>query len=155
MKATLTPSKIIVLIGTVSTFLICSFQPATKTLDYKDFTIEVPSHWEKVKVQGIDSYVGRFSISANEYAGFDLGRYSSKLEGEDQIYEFTTISNKKAKIVRPKVSGKGLTGVYIDSIGNTPYGRIRFQLNGRNLTAANEELLLTAIKTIKFANTSN
>lgn len=150
MKALLTLPKRYSLLTISALFLICSFQPATKTLDYKQFTIEVPRTWEMVNVQGMDSYVGRFSISETEYAGFDLGRYSNSLDGEDREYEYIMLDHKKAKIVKPKLSGKGLTGVYIDSISNTPYGRIKFQLNGKNLTPTNEKLLLQAIKTIKF-----
>ncbi|WP_316788893.1 hypothetical protein [Pedobacter frigoris] len=133
--------------------LLASCSPkATQLLDFGQFTIKVPKHWQQVKVNGIDSYVGRIKINDQEAAGFDLGAYSNRLNDKDQLYEYLTIDNKKAKIVRPMISGKGTTGVYIDSIGYSNIGRVRFQLSGRNLTTANEELLIKACKTLKFNN---
>jgi hypothetical protein len=37
--------------------LLFSCHKATKRLDFVLFSIEVPKTWEKIKVQGIDSYV--------------------------------------------------------------------------------------------------
>ena len=126
-------------------------QQETKTLDFGAFTIEVPASWKKVKVQGIDSYVGQIKIDDRDVIGFDLGRYSNSLRSENTTAYLDTIDNKSVKLVRPKNSGTGITGNYIDSIGSTKYGKIKFQLSGNNLNPANEELVMKAIKTIKFS----
>lgn len=62
-----------------------------------------------------------------------------------------TIDQRLAKILFPIRSGKGTTGVYIDSVGINPsVGRIRFNLYGTDLNEKNEKDLLNAIRTIKF-----
>jgi hypothetical protein len=67
-----------------------------------------------------------------------------------QKVEWTIIDRKKAKIVRPKKSGQGITGVYIDSLWTSGSGVDKFQLNGQDLNNKNERLLLQAIRTLKF-----
>lgn len=63
---------------------------------------------------------------------------------------FKSISGYNAKIVSPKKSGNGLTGIYIDSLGTSSIGKIKFNLYSLNLNTKNQKELLTAIKTIKF-----
>jgi len=63
---------------------------------------------------------------------------------------WTTIDNKKAKLVQPKKSGLGTTGVYIDSLWTAGSGTDKFQINGQNLKSNNERLFLEAIKTLRF-----
>src|SRR4051812_40320399 len=59
-----------------------------KVLDFGSFSIETPVSWQKVKLQGIDSYVGRISIDAKDALDFNLGPYSNNLtEPEPQIIE--------------------------------------------------------------------
>lgn len=55
---------------------------AQKVLDFGSFTIEVPSSWDKVKMRGIDSYVGQIAIDDTDTLSFDLGWYSSSLTEE-------------------------------------------------------------------------
>ena len=63
---------------------------------------------------------------------------------------FKSISGYNAKIVSSKKSGNGLTGIYIDSLGTSSIGKIKFNLYSLNLNTKNQKELLTAIKTIKF-----
>ena len=91
-------------------------QQDTKILDFGEFTIVVPKSWVTVRAQGIDSYVGGIKIDEQDAVGFDLGKYSNSLRSEDTRVYFDRIDNKVAKIVRPKKSGTGFTGVYLDSI---------------------------------------
>lgn len=63
---------------------------------------------------------------------------------------FEIIDSKKAKIVTPKKTGLGTTGVYFDSLWSAGASADRFQLNGKNLKPENEKLLLKALRTIKF-----
>ncbi|MBT1702299.1 hypothetical protein [Chryseosolibacter indicus] len=62
------------------------------------------------------------------------------------------IDNRRAKIVRPKKTGVGTTGIFIDSLWQAGSAVDRFQMNGKNLKPENEKHLLTAIRTLKFKN---
>ncbi len=66
---------------------------------------------------------------------------------------WSTIDGRRAKIVQPRVSGDGMTGIYIDSVWQAGSGIDRFQMNGRNLTSANQEMLLAAFQTLRFVRT--
>ena len=61
-----------------------------------------------------------------------------------------TIDGRRAKIVYPRISGIGTTGVYIDSLWISGSGVDRFNLYGDNLTPENERKVLKAIETLKF-----
>ncbi|HTD99537.1 MAG TPA: hypothetical protein VK668_09620 [Mucilaginibacter sp.] len=50
------------------------------------------------------------------------------------------------KTIWPKIAGKGVTGIYIHSRSSN----FNFQMNGKNLSAKDQELALKAFKTIKF-----
>jgi hypothetical protein len=183
----------------ISSFIFTSCNRATdkkKTLDFGQFTIEVPSTWDKVKLRGLDSFVGQIAIDETDTLTFDLGWYSSDLvesppfrihdtdkgsevhllnedisTPDSLVYEFvgmttevdintfmkdtaaySIIDNRKAKIVRPKKSGIGTTGVYFDSLWIAGSGIDRFQISGRNLKPDNERLVLEAMKTLRFKN---
>jgi hypothetical protein len=64
-----------------------------------------------------------------------------------------TIDGRKAKIVFPRKSGIGTTGIYIDSLWQSGSDVDKFNLYGDNLKPANEKLLLEALKTLKFHKT--
>jgi hypothetical protein len=53
-----------------------------KTLDFGEFTIDVPSTWQPVRAKGIDSYVGLMTLDHGDTVSFDLGWYSNPLEEE-------------------------------------------------------------------------
>ena len=61
-----------------------------------------------------------------------------------------TIDGRKAKIVFPRQSGVGITGIYIDSLWQRGSDIDRFNLYADNLKPANEKLFLQALKTLKF-----
>ena len=67
-----------------------------------------------------------------------------------QNVSWDTIDNRRAKIVFPRISGNGLTGVYIDSLWQRGSSKTRFNLTGANLKVQNEKDLLNAIKTLRF-----
>jgi hypothetical protein len=162
----------------------------TKTLDFGEFTIDVPSTWQPVKAKGIDSYVGLMTLDHGDTVSFDLGWYSNPLEEEYKfmvengdvylknekestsnsvLFEFygkadtvdiekfkinqvilTTIDGKKAKIIRPRQTGHGMTGIYFDSLWVAGSGTDRFQMNGTDLHPDNEKQLLKAFETLRF-----
>jgi hypothetical protein len=63
---------------------------------------------------------------------------------------FEMIDGYQAKIVEPKLVGDGLTGVYFDSLGVGPMGKLKLQISGFDLTPESNELFLKSIKTIKI-----
>lgn len=63
---------------------------------------------------------------------------------------WTMIDGKRAKIVQPKMTGQGMTGVYFDSLWVAGSGIDRFQMSGTNLHPDNERQLLKAFRTLKF-----
>ncbi|MFS4473971.1 hypothetical protein [Chryseobacterium sp. T20] len=63
---------------------------------------------------------------------------------------YKKIDGYKAKIVEPKKVGKGMTGVYIDSLKTGSIGKIRFNLYGKNLKKESQVELLKAIQTLQF-----
>lgn len=63
---------------------------------------------------------------------------------------YKKIDGYKAKIVEPKQIGKGITGIYIDSLKTESLGKIRFNLYGKNLKKESQTELLKAIQTLQF-----
>ncbi|TZG00113.1 hypothetical protein FW781_09345 (plasmid) [Chryseobacterium panacisoli] len=63
---------------------------------------------------------------------------------------YKKIDGYKAKILEPKKIGKGMTGVYIDSLKTGSLGKIRFNLYGINLNKESQTELLEAIQTLQF-----
>lgn len=61
-----------------------------------------------------------------------------------------TIDGRKAKIVYPRQSGIGTTGVYIDSLWVRGSDIDRFNLYGEDLKPENEKKVLQALRTLKF-----
>ena len=64
-----------------------------------------------------------------------------------------TIDGRRAKIVFPRQSGIGITGIYIDSLWRSGSDIDRFNLYGDNLEPDNEKLVLQALRTLKFHKT--
>ncbi len=64
--------------------------------------------------------------------------------------QWLQVDGYKAKLIIPKQIGKGTTGVYIDSLWGTGDMRVRFELDGFNLNANQQQQLVAAIKTLKF-----
>lgn len=63
---------------------------------------------------------------------------------------YKKIDGYDAKIVEPKQVGKGITGVYIDSLKTGSIGKISFNLYGTNLKKESQVELLKAIQTLQF-----
>lgn len=121
-------------------------------MDFDYFTIQVPSSWEIIKLASIDSYVGKIKLDSADELFFDLGWYSNSLSDDttQSNISWDTINGYRAKFLIPKQSGKGVIGIYIDSISGQGSERNKFVLGGRNLNPENEKLFLSSIKTLKF-----
>lgn len=120
-------------------------------IDADSFTLSLPSGWKFNKLQGIDSYVGEF-VGDGAKLSFDYGWYSNSLADDndpDHIVTYETIDGYEAKIVVPKITGQGITGIYFADLG----GEIQstsFQISGRDLTASQQETALKIFRTIKI-----
>lgn len=68
------------------------------------------------------------------------------------VISYEKVDTYQAKLVRPKKSGIGTTGVYIDSLWSAGDSKGKFQLSGQNLKPNNEALFLIALRTLKFEN---
>ena len=100
-----------------------------------------------------------FTYEENENKNDTVNRYMQKFYAKRDTlvleklykteYSFEVINNLKAKIVKPKKSGIGLTGVYFESTRANGKG-MRLQISGYNLSEANEKEFLKAIRSLKF-----
>jgi len=127
-----------------------SFPVATcwQKLDTGPFSILAPLGWEFHQLMGIDSYVDEF-VGDGISLTFDFGRYSTELrkaKKPEYIVTKESIGGLSAKVVRPRTTGNGLTGVYLRKIP----GHEELCLWGRDLTAAQQELALKMFETIQF-----
>src|SRR5690606_3968047 len=59
--------------------------PEIKKVNFDNFSIEVPYNWKKIKIKGIDSYVGGFVTQQNDSIIFDRGFYSNSLDTNQEI----------------------------------------------------------------------
>jgi hypothetical protein len=112
------------------------------------FSIYAPAGWEFHKRQGIDSYVGEFAGNG-VVLRFDFGRYSNPLDkehGPTYIVTKEVVGGYRAKIVSPRTSGHGITGVYFRRVT----GSNRLCLWGEDLTETQQELALQIFRTIRF-----
>ena len=117
-------------------------------VDANSFTFSLPPGWKFNKLQGIDSYVGEF-VGDGAKLSFDFGWYSNSLAEDNDpnhVVTYETIGGYRAKIVVPKATGNGTTGVYFGDLGN----QNRFNLYGSNFTASQQETVLKIFRTIRF-----
>ncbi len=80
------------------------------------FSLKLPPGWEFIELRGIDSYVGEI-VGDGVRLWFDYGGFSPTLDPDDDpehdyFVFFERIGGLEAKLVRPKDSTEGLTGVY-------------------------------------------
>jgi len=124
-----------------------------KQLKIHTFKIDVPSEWGVDTAQDQeDSFIGRI-VGPNLDLSFDCSdmgyaNHLSEDQGEIKQCNFHTDSDRNYRYITiwPKVTGRGMTGIYISS-RNSP---ANFQMNGNNLSAKNQMLALQAFKTIEL-----
>jgi hypothetical protein len=148
---------------TGTTILIFCFscigrQEKVKTIDFKKFSLETPSTWDKFKLWIEDSYVGGIKLDSGDEVTFDLGLYSNRLDDIDSLthnFKWILIDGRVTKLVTPKHSGHGTVAIYIDSLWTKAdfgdyYMIDKFVMGGDNLKPENEKKLIEVFKTIKF-----
>ena len=142
-------------------------------LNFERFSLETPIRWEKFIDKGVDSYVGGIKLDSTDKIFFDFGLYSNDLEeylkeptdtsawtiypplsmlGENRNSKsmFEVIDGKSAKIILPISTGKGVTGIYFDSLILRGNQKVKLEISGNNLKPENEKLVLQALRTLKF-----
>lgn len=129
--------------------LSCSSKDSNlQKLDLQAFSISIPKQWHYRKEQGIDSFVGE--ISGPKVSLFfdysDMGYAGHLDESLEENIHIDSTNNFVTKIIWPKIIGKGITGIYIHSRKSS----LNFQMNGKNLSARDQELALKAFKTIQL-----
>ena len=117
-------------------------------VDAGPFSLFAPPGWEFHQLAGVDSFVGEF-VGDGITLRFDFGGYSNPLKEEKKpaygiIHKF--IGGRRARIVRPKTSGHGVTGVYFRNVGDSN----ALTLFGHDLTSMQQELVLKIFDTLRF-----
>jgi len=122
----------------------------SKRLEFDYFAVDVPATWNGETRKGYDSYVGVIQTSDGQEITFDFGKYSNPLNVDADAYdiEYVVIDEKKAKVVRPAGSRKGITGVYFDSL--EPNRIYKFTMDGTDLHPHNRAQFLNVMKSLKF-----
>jgi hypothetical protein len=146
------------LIILISCFSCNNQREGVKTLDFKNFSLETPSSWDKFKLWIEDSDVGGIKLDKGDEVTFDLGLYSNSLDDIDSLthnFEWIVIDGRKTKLVTPKHSGHGTVAIYIDSLRTkADFGEYSmvdsFVMGGDDLEPENEKMLVNAFKTLKF-----
>jgi hypothetical protein len=104
--------------------------------------------WKFHQLPGVDSYVGEF-VGDGVVLRFDFGGYSNPLKEEKEpayVVVHMSIGGFRAKIVSPKTSGHGVTGVYFRNVGQSN----RLCLWAKDLTSTQRELALKIFETVRF-----
>jgi len=115
-----------------------------QTLYFEGFQIKVPKDWIKLKMQGIDSYVGALT-NGFDTLEFDFGQYSNDLTDnfENQLYADDTINGKVGYITKSKNNEKTFLGLYFGDIDGQ-----RFNLCTPH--SKNESIIISIFQTIRF-----
>lgn len=114
---------------------------AVKILDLKTFRVEVPNRWRAIPDQGIDSQVGRLT-NGKDVVEYDYGWTAYPLRNETSathLRTVTTIDGHPALIVRPKKTGQGIIGLYVDN---------RLSLIGRDIR--DESTVIQIFQSVRF-----
>ena len=129
--------------------LTLSCQPKSttwQTLDFGAFKLQTPPGWTKLKLRGIDSYVGGLT-NGKDTLSFDYGMYSPEIGDEDpkkHLIGQDTINGLFAQIAIPISPGDGFIGMYIPLNQED-----RFSIGGYNIKST--DTILKIFKSIVFA----
>lgn len=107
-------------------------------------TEEQPVIWER------SSLPENFVVDTTRIVLVDDSRGIDPDKYRKQTFTWDTLDGREAKIVYPRESGKGITGVYIDSLWTRKLEIVRFNLYGRDLSPENELEFLKVLKTLRF-----
>lgn len=144
---------------------------APKTWKQVKEKVMYDSYVGRIAVDNTDTIyfdLGWYSNDLSEYVKMNLGdsdlfylkeKTGNKVIRGDSImidsliksrFIWGTVDNRKAKIVFPKKSGIGITGIYIDSLWNAGNENDKFNFYGVNLKPKVEKVFLESLKTLRF-----
>lgn len=112
---------------------LAEHDPAVFVFPYRTDTIKIDT--SIVKPQDV--------IFTNK-PNFDIDEFRKQ-----NVY-FDTVSGLHAKITVPRRVGRGITGVYIDSIKSDAGGRLKFNFYAKDLDSIKQERMLKVIRSIKL-----
>lgn len=96
-----------------------------KTIDLGPFSIDLPTNWQVVEVQGIDSYVREIVTGDGDTIYFDYGYYSNSLEEESvRIYP----SNMIPWFLEREIDTTGMVFLDKEKITETDREKFRKQI---------------------------
>ena len=116
-----------------------------KPLDIKAFRLDAPETWKAIADQGYDSQVGRLT-NGSDVLTYEYGWYSYTLRNETSathLRTVTTIDGRSALIVRPKKTGQGLIGLYLEVDSQN-----RLSLTGRDIR--DESTVIRMFESVRF-----
>ena len=107
-------------------------------------TEQPPVIWERSSFQFPKNFDTTQVVLVDDLRGIDPDKYRK------QTLTWDTIDGREVKVVYPRKPGKGVTGIYIDSLRQTRSEIDRFNLYGIDLKSQNQQEFLKTVKTIKF-----
>jgi hypothetical protein len=112
------------------------------------FALKLPQDWELRELQGIDSYVGEI-VCDGVQLHFDYGAYSWDLNPSDEPEHeyhvaYEEIGGVEAKLLWPKGSSQGVTGVYFSDLGGP-----ELNITGRDLTQEQQRIAFAIFRSVR------
>ncbi len=86
-------------------FISISCNKKEKTENFEQYSMVIPSNWEKIKLKGIDSNIYLILTDRGDSIFSDFGRYSQKFEETVKVFS-------KAQIVKYKALGMDTEELY-------------------------------------------
>lgn len=83
MKKLQTSTMIIIIFLLLSS---CSQNNDFQKIDFREFSISLPSTWKKINVQGLDSKVYIIITPSKDSIYFDLGKYTQKFDETNRVF---------------------------------------------------------------------
>jgi hypothetical protein len=102
--------------------ILSSCQTNYKHHDFGKFTIELPSSWKTIDIQGIDSYVKQIVTDTGDTLQFDLGYYSNTLEESVPIL---IPKSDKELLLKEGIDTTGI--IFLDSVEQESYKEFLIQ----------------------------
>lgn len=125
-----------------------------KTINIYDYKLEVPSQFQLIEEQGIDSYVGKLSGEGIEIQ-FDFGMYTSPFKDltsdKFDIY-FESFGSVERQIVVAKNPFQDITGMHIRDLDNfTDLGNhVSLKIYTNKITRKEQKLVVKILESTQL-----
>ncbi len=130
-------------------------QKLSNTIEIGEYEFDFPADFNKVEMQGIDSYVGHIVGDSIKFY-FDYGWYSNSLNEREQSMQYyvkkDSSNNIYSKILWPKESVVGITGIHVRRMPGTVEEKVQnsLTLTADSLNAQQQELAKRIFKTVRL-----